>query len=92
MRRDITKLMALGAPSAEPDEKAVAIAIRNRWRRSQAPDDIRDEIRWLLFPTSDTVFGPGWLDHAQHTAATFGAATVSGAIGPAGPAARAAAR
>jgi ATP-dependent HslUV protease ATP-binding subunit HslU len=25
-------------------KKAVAIAIRNRWRRSQAPDDIRDEI------------------------------------------------
>ena len=39
-------------------------------------DDIRDEVRWLLFPTSDTVFGPGWLDHAQHTAATFGAEVV----------------
>ncbi len=25
-------------------KKAVAIAIRNRWRRAQAPDDIRDEI------------------------------------------------
>jgi len=28
----------------EAAKKAVAIAIRNRWRRSQAPDDIRDEI------------------------------------------------
>src|SRR5881628_2140769 len=25
-------------------KKAVAIAVRNRWRRSQAPDEIRDEI------------------------------------------------
>jgi ATP-dependent HslUV protease ATP-binding subunit HslU len=25
-------------------KKAVAIAVRNRWRRAQAPDDIRDEI------------------------------------------------
>jgi ATP-dependent HslUV protease ATP-binding subunit HslU len=28
----------------EAAKKAVAIAIRNRWRRAQAPDDIRDEI------------------------------------------------
>jgi ATP-dependent HslUV protease ATP-binding subunit HslU len=28
----------------EPAKKAVAIAVRNRWRRAQAPDDIRDEI------------------------------------------------
>src|SRR5438094_4688286 len=25
-------------------KKAVAIAVRNRWRRAQAPEDIRDEI------------------------------------------------
>src|SRR5688500_20395396 len=25
-------------------KRAVAIAVRNRWRRAQAPDDIRDEI------------------------------------------------
>ncbi len=25
-------------------KKAVAIAVRNRWRRAQAPDEIRDEI------------------------------------------------
>jgi ATP-dependent HslUV protease ATP-binding subunit HslU len=28
----------------EGAKKAVAIAVRNRWRRAQAPDDIRDEI------------------------------------------------
>jgi ATP-dependent HslUV protease ATP-binding subunit HslU len=28
----------------EAAKKAVAIAVRNRWRRAQAPDDIRDEI------------------------------------------------
>src|SRR5213596_3291027 len=28
----------------EVAKKAVAIAVRNRWRRAQAPDDIRDEI------------------------------------------------
>src|SRR6266850_2971923 len=28
----------------EAAKRAVAIAIRNRWRRSQAPDEIRDEI------------------------------------------------
>ncbi len=28
----------------EAAKKAVAIAMRNRWRRAQAPDDIRDEI------------------------------------------------
>jgi ATP-dependent HslUV protease ATP-binding subunit HslU len=28
----------------EAAKRAVAIAIRNRWRRAQAPDDIRDEI------------------------------------------------
>src|SRR2546425_11097254 len=27
----------------EVAKKAVAIAVRNRWRRAQAPDDIRDE-------------------------------------------------
>src|SRR5207244_674584 len=28
----------------EVAKKAVAIAVRNRWRRSQAPEDIRDEV------------------------------------------------
>ena len=28
----------------DPAKRAVAIAIRNRWRRSQTPDEIRDEI------------------------------------------------
>ena len=28
----------------EAAKRAVAIAVRNRWRRAQAPDDIRDEI------------------------------------------------
>ena len=28
----------------EAAKKAVAIAVRNRWRRAQTPDDIRDEI------------------------------------------------
>src|SRR3954469_12975709 len=28
----------------EAAKKAVAIAVRNRWRRAQAPDEIRDEI------------------------------------------------
>jgi len=35
-------------------KKAVAIAIRNRWRRSQAPDDIRDEI----VPNNIIMIGP----------------------------------
>ena len=35
-------------------KKAVAIAIRNRWRRSQAPEDIRDEI----VPNNIIMIGP----------------------------------
>jgi ATP-dependent HslUV protease ATP-binding subunit HslU len=35
-------------------KKSVAIAIRNRWRRSQAPEDIRDEI----MPNNIIMIGP----------------------------------
>src|SRR3970040_1859366 len=35
-------------------KKAVAIAIRNRWRRSQAPEEIRDEI----LPNNIIMIGP----------------------------------
>src|SRR5881628_2862509 len=35
-------------------KKAVAIAVRNRWRRAQAPDDIRDEI----LPNNIIMIGP----------------------------------
>ncbi len=35
-------------------KKAIAIAIRNRWRRSQAPEDIRDEIT----PSNIILIGP----------------------------------
>jgi len=37
-----------------PAKRAVAIAIRNRWRRSQAPEDIRDEI----VPNNIIMIGP----------------------------------
>ena len=35
-------------------KKAVAIALRNRWRRQQAPDDMRDEI----LPNNIIMIGP----------------------------------
>ncbi|MGH9260709.1 MAG: AAA family ATPase, partial [Acidimicrobiales bacterium] len=35
-------------------KKAVAIAVRNRWRRAQAPDEIRDEI----MPNNIIMIGP----------------------------------
>src|SRR5881398_756673 len=35
-------------------KKAVAIAVRNRWRRQQAPEDIRDEI----LPNNIIMIGP----------------------------------
>ena len=35
-------------------KKAIAIAVRNRWRRGQAPDDIRDEIT----PSNIILIGP----------------------------------
>ena len=35
-------------------KKSVAIAIRNRWRRQQAPEDIRDEI----LPNNIIMIGP----------------------------------
>jgi ATP-dependent HslUV protease ATP-binding subunit HslU len=38
----------------EAAKKAVAIAIRNRWRRSQAPEEIRDEI----LPNNIIMIGP----------------------------------
>src|SRR5947199_5670972 len=38
----------------ESAKKAVAIAVRNRWRRAQAPDDIRDEI----LPNNIIMIGP----------------------------------
>ncbi|MGH7645416.1 MAG: ATP-dependent protease ATPase subunit HslU [Gemmatimonadales bacterium] len=38
----------------EVAKKAVAIAVRNRWRRSQAPDEIRDEI----LPNTIIMIGP----------------------------------
>jgi ATP-dependent HslUV protease ATP-binding subunit HslU len=37
-----------------PAKRAVAIAIRNRWRRSQAPEEIRDEI----LPNNIIMIGP----------------------------------
>jgi ATP-dependent HslUV protease ATP-binding subunit HslU len=37
-----------------PAKRAVAIAIRNRWRRSQAPEEIRDEI----VPNNIIMIGP----------------------------------
>src|SRR6187551_653697 len=38
----------------EAAKKAIAIAVRNRWRRGQAPDDIRDEIT----PSNIILIGP----------------------------------
>jgi len=38
----------------EAAKKAIAIAVRNRWRRSRAPDDIRDEIT----PSNIILIGP----------------------------------
>ncbi len=38
----------------EAAKRAVAIAVRNRWRRAQAPDDIRDEI----LPNNIIMIGP----------------------------------
>src|SRR6266545_6776821 len=38
----------------EAAKKAVAIAVRNRWRRAQAPEDIRDEI----MPYNIILIGP----------------------------------
>ncbi len=38
----------------EVAKRAVAIAVRNRWRRTQAPDDIRDEI----LPNNIIMIGP----------------------------------
>ena len=38
----------------EPAKRAIAIAVRNRWRRSQAPDQIRDEIT----PSNIILIGP----------------------------------
>ncbi|HEX9893920.1 MAG TPA: AAA family ATPase, partial [Gemmatimonadales bacterium] len=35
-------------------KKAIAIAVRNRWRRSQAPDELRDEIT----PSNIILIGP----------------------------------
>src|SRR6266542_1806712 len=38
----------------EPAKRAIAIAVRNRWRRSQAPAQIRDEIT----PSNIILIGP----------------------------------
>jgi ATP-dependent HslUV protease ATP-binding subunit HslU len=38
----------------EAAKKAIAIAVRNRWRRAQAPDDIRDDIT----PSNIILIGP----------------------------------
>src|SRR5213594_1807751 len=38
----------------EAAKKAVAIAVRNRWRRAQAPEEIRDEI----LPNNIIMIGP----------------------------------
>src|SRR5205809_7655264 len=38
----------------EPAKRAIAIAVRNRWRRSQAPEQIRDEIT----PSNIILIGP----------------------------------
>jgi ATP-dependent HslUV protease ATP-binding subunit HslU len=38
----------------DPAKRAIAIAVRNRWRRSQAPDPIRDEIT----PSNIILIGP----------------------------------
>src|SRR4026209_1448289 len=38
----------------DPAKRAIAIAVRNRWRRSQAPDPIREEIT----PSNIILIGP----------------------------------
>ena len=38
----------------EAAKRAIAVAVRNRWRRSQAPDDLRDEIT----PSNLILIGP----------------------------------
>src|SRR4029079_11401555 len=45
----------------EAAKKAVAIAVRNRWRRAQAPDDIRDEIT----PYNIIMIGPTGVGKAE---------------------------
>src|SRR5437870_13816062 len=47
--------------SQEVAKKAVAIAVRNRWRRSQAPEDIRDEIP----PNNIIMIGPPGLGDTE---------------------------
>src|SRR5437667_4781084 len=49
--RDVTGVQTCALPISK---KAVAIAVRNRWRRSQAPEDIRDEI----LPNNIIMIGP----------------------------------
>ncbi len=52
--RQIVAELARYIVGQEAAKKAVAIAIRNRWRRSQAPDEIRDEI----LPNNIIMIGP----------------------------------
>src|SRR4051812_22387330 len=58
-------------------KKAVAIAVRNRWRRAQAPDDIRDEIT----PYNIIMIGPtgvGKTEVARRLARLSGAPVIKG--------------
>src|SRR2546427_9750055 len=61
----------------EVAKKAVAIAVRNRWRRSQAPEDIRDEI----LPNNIIMIGPtgvGKTEIARRLARLAGAPFLKG--------------
>ena len=72
----------------EAAKKAVAIAVRNRWRRAQAPDDIRDEIT----PYNIIMIGPtgvGKTEVARRLARLSADAALLISRGSLGPAVRA---
>src|SRR5258706_6068337 len=61
----------------EAAKKAVAIAVRNRWRRAQAPEEIRDEI----MPNNIIMIGPtgvGKTEIARRLARLAGAPVLKG--------------
>src|ERR1700687_1223472 len=61
----------------ESAKKAVAIAVCNRWRRAQAPDDIRDEI----MPYNIILIGPtgvGKTEIARRLARPAGVPVIEG--------------
>lgn len=74
-----TDRVTVVADTESPEWAASLVASTGLATIATDPAATRDD--WIVIPTPTTTFGPGWFDHAQHTARTFDAEFVGLAEG-----------